>query len=326
MAGGTDDRARKAFSECLTETLHGKDLELVSPLRTLDEGVTGYVFDLVSLRDNIQADRLQSTTIPIQHAISETEQEVQKLIKTSLHPLPVGKPRVVHSALSPHEILRLIRDVGIDLFDAHWAQRAADIGIALDFRFPVVEVELNCPGPLRCASGKQNLGHNLFDVTYAHDHSRLASCFLDANSSQTSAPDTICPCGACSPRAPPNHIVHNSVDAIGTGPQGVGDVQTPFTRAYIHHLLHTHEMSSHTLLAMHNLSVLDAFFAGIRDVLGGPDAANTFALEIERFVATYDEQMDVFTQAHGAWARVERERGKGRLSRDKSDSTDLAVV
>ena len=40
-----------------------------------------------------------------------------------------------------------------------------------------------------------------------------------------------------------------------------------FSRAYLHHLLHTHEMSAHTFLAAHNLAVLDAFFAGIRSTL-----------------------------------------------------------
>ncbi|KAG2021374.1 hypothetical protein CC2G_006619 [Coprinopsis cinerea AmutBmut pab1-1] len=38
----------------------------------------------------------------------------------------------------------------------------------------------------------------------------------------------------------------------------------PHTRAYIHHLLHTHEMSAHALLVSHNLAVVEAFLRGIR--------------------------------------------------------------
>jgi len=34
------------------------------------------------------------------------------LVEASLNPLPTQKLRVVNSAISPHEILRLVRDVG----------------------------------------------------------------------------------------------------------------------------------------------------------------------------------------------------------------------
>lgn len=62
---------------------------------------------------------------------------LNELLHASLDPLPIAKPRLVTDVRSPHEILRLIRDIGVDVFDAGWAVKAADIGVAFDFIFPV---------------------------------------------------------------------------------------------------------------------------------------------------------------------------------------------
>lgn len=62
---------------------------------------------------------------------------LDELLRASLDPLPIAKPRLVTDVRSPHEILRLIRDIGVDVFDAGWVVKAADIGVALDFIFPV---------------------------------------------------------------------------------------------------------------------------------------------------------------------------------------------
>ena len=71
-------------------------------------------------------------------------------------------------------------------------------------------------------------------------------------------------------------------------------------------------MSAHALLTMHNLSVLDAFFASIRSVLGGADGRTVFALEVEKFVKTYEADLVLFEEARINWADVDRARGKGR--------------
>jgi hypothetical protein len=109
------------------------------------------------------------------------------------------------------------------------------------------------------------------------------------------------------------------------------------TRAYIHHLLQTHEMSAHTLLAMHNLTVLDRFFGGVREVLGvlgsSPSASGAtpaeaeiedekmkkWTEEVDRFCENYDEMKSkqVFERARSDWKDVDRARGKGRLAREK---------
>ncbi|KAH9077729.1 hypothetical protein EDB83DRAFT_1508911 [Lactarius deliciosus] len=127
----------------------------------------------------------------------------------------------------------LIRDVGVDLFDGHWAQRAADISVALDFVLPVPPVTAAShavpPPPLK-------IGHNLYDKRYT---------FLRLPIPCTSVP------------------LRNGV----TRGRRIPHTPIPYARAYVHHLLHTHEMSAHTLLALHNLAVLDTFFAGARRVL-----------------------------------------------------------
>lgn len=334
------------------ETLHGKDQEQVKPLRILDEGITGYVFELLPLLRAIRIFAKNKNPDSTSHTNSITDttnnestpsnpvetQDVTRLIKASLSPLPHTKLRVAYSSPSPHQILRLIRDIGVDLFDAHWAQKAADLGIALDFRFPFPEIQ-SSPGPASRPStqprGKRNLGHNLFLSSYATDHSRLASSFVAAAEVAKQPPTEndeiqVCPCSACSPLSPSSYLEHSTAedhDFINAPPT----IQPPYTRAYIHHLLHTHEMSSHSLLAMHNLSVVDAFFSGIRKMLGDPNGKDKFEEEVDRFCATYDEDMTILHEAEKDWNRVELERGKGRLAREKErqqaqDSTNSTVA
>ncbi|EGO03316.1 hypothetical protein SERLA73DRAFT_174759, partial [Serpula lacrymans var. lacrymans S7.3] len=105
-------------------------------------------------------------------------------------------------------------------------------------------------------------------------------------------------------------------------------VLPPYTRAYLHHLLHTHEMSAHTLLAAHNLTVLDAFFRGVRKVIGkdsggditgsvSADTGAVFAQEVERFEKTYDESTSLLDEAREDWRDVDLARGRGRLARER---------
>ncbi|KDQ54042.1 hypothetical protein JAAARDRAFT_196811 [Jaapia argillacea MUCL 33604] len=366
MAGGTSVPAREAFSAGLTEKLYGKEAQAIHPLPTLDEGVCGYTFDLVPLRTSLtahQSDQSETegqltptsappprarrppNSTPLLGAINSFTPHPElcsltlsliPLLRASLGSLPPTKPRIVNSALSPHEILQMIRDVGIDLFDSHWAQRAADIGVALDFTFPVPEGHLSVAGgavtggeegPRRQSDGKINIGHNLYDEAYKNDYSRLSSSFLDGLSSSTSAvnPTTplvpVCPCIACSPLTPSSTNSHSTIDILNFTPD---TLQPPFTRSYLHHLLHTHEMSSHSLLTSHNLSVLSAFFSGIRLTLkdGGVEH---FSREVERFTQVYDADMRIFDEARLCWAEVELARGKGRLAREKVKQAESSL-
>ena len=75
-------------------------------------------------------------------------------------------------------------------------------------------------------------------------------------------------------------------------------------------------MSAHTLLVMHNLHVLDVFFAGVRSTLEGNDAEN-FSRQVDWFSELYDEDMVLWEEAEKIWLEVEHARGKGRLAREK---------
>ncbi|KAI0747854.1 tRNA-guanine(15) transglycosylase-like protein [Daedaleopsis nitida] len=335
MPGGAEAHARAEFADRLAEAIERKDAAGLASLRTLDDGVAGYIFDLLPLHTALSAAERGPLEAEVhdellqvsdrQRSSPESSAQLVELLQASLVPLPSNKPRLINSPVSPHEILRVVRDVGVDLVDGFWAQRAADIGIALDFRFPAPTATTQpCPLPKTRENGKHDLGHNLFDSVYRHDHSRLASTFADGKSSQhrdlTDLP--VCPCGACSPRSPSSRLLHSSVDIQAwqgsEHPLPPSALQVPFVRSYIHHLLHTHEMSSHTLLAMHNLTVLSAFLDGVRAILArGESGKETFTREIERFEQMYDEDMVLWEEAEKMWLEVEHARGKGRLARDK---------
>ncbi|KDQ19073.1 hypothetical protein BOTBODRAFT_153991 [Botryobasidium botryosum FD-172 SS1] len=294
LLGGNVIAAREAFSTQLQEPLEGLEAAALPQLRTLDDGVSGYVLDLLPLR-------LTSTTAPSASGIGDVVPHVQ----ASLRSLPFTRPRIATAPISPHEILRLVSRGGIDLFDSNWVQQAADWGVALDFQFPVVDI------PRRPV--KLHMGRNIYDDQYAMDFESLSG-----------ASGARCPCIACSPSFSPEPIVHSDLDAssyvldaeLSTSP-------LPVTRAYVHHLLHTHEMSSHALLAAHNLSILSGFFAGIREVVGrGGEALEA---EIAKFEERYDEGTSklMMEEAKRDWEAVDRARGKGRLKREKEDKDKL---
>ncbi|KAJ7209542.1 tRNA-guanine(15) transglycosylase-like protein [Mycena pura] len=284
MAGGISAPARRAFANSLMETLHGQEAGNVLPYRCLDDGVAGYIFDLIPLYCAINA----STD-----ATSSDPPEIAGLLKASLVSTSPAKLRVVNSATSPHEILRLIRDVGVDMFDSKWAQEAAHFGVAFDFIFPVQK-----------SGSRRDIGHNLYRAQYAHDFSRFAD----------SAP--ACLCASCAPVAPPSVIAHSEFDAHSpaTSPPA------PYTRAYVHHLLQTHEMSAHALLVMHNLTVLDAFFAGVRGVL---QRGENFEEQVDTFAEEYDEGSAIIEEARMVWKNVEMARGKGRLARERMGQKEI---
>ncbi|KAF8963764.1 tRNA-guanine(15) transglycosylase-like protein [Flammula alnicola] len=323
MAGGTSIPARKAFSDSLLEPLFGSEAEAIKPFTTLDEGVAGYTFDLVPLRLSLEVAEKKnprvSSPIDLNPVMPSHTEQIIPLLKTSLASLPEMKPRLINSTESPHEILHYISAVGIDLFDGHWAQRAADIGVALDFEFPV--------RASTSTESKLDIGHNLYDAKYSLDFKPVADSFRGALS--TDDPEKpICHCAACSPISPSTRIYHgfDTPDASGEpsrDPTAALLYRPHYRRAYIHHLLHTHEMSAHTLLVMHNLEVLDAFFTGIRKVIA--EAPESWEAEVRKFEATYDEKLGVFDGAKASWQEVELARGKGRLAREKSKQEEATL-
>ncbi|KAK7473254.1 hypothetical protein VKT23_001353 [Stygiomarasmius scandens] len=333
LVGGASLPARSAFANGLVETLYGPEAEQVSPLKTLDEGVSGYVLELVPMALEAKATPAPDSFI--------------SLIQSSLGPLPMNKPRLVFGGSSsnltgntstnahlgpvtPQTALLLTLHCGIDLFDSRYAEEAASVGVALGFRFPA-------PAP---TEGKEELvlplGWNLYDIKYRMDFSSVGSSpsgsgwgwrgvvgtFEDDPKVDG---DVVCLCPTCSP-LPPNPeevILHSVVDSPpsqNSNPERSHRHRPPYTRAYIHHLLHTHEMSAHALLKMHNLHVWERFWDGVRGVLsdGEGNSANVerFKKKVERFIKVYSDK-DVMNEAREMWAEVEVLRGKGRLAREK---------
>ncbi|KAG2363941.1 tRNA-guanine(15) transglycosylase-like protein [Suillus spraguei] len=367
MVGGTSTSARRTFSYSLTETLHGLEANAVKPLLCLDEGVAGYAFDLATfhvrparpstLNDRGGGIEIAENSLILQNSESLAQTPtpdtagtptslssdmieplsslslattLNELLHASLDPLPIAKPRLVTDVRSPHEILRLIRDIGVDVFDAGWAVKAADIGVAFDFIFPVPKEHDSSPD-----HRKRDIGHNLYDAKYAHDFISLADAFLAGNDRTSSSKTPICPCAACSPVAPAFPIHHSKVDVQSHqahADDGTSQQQflPPFTRAYLHHLLHTHEMSAHTLLVAHNVAVLDALLTGVRTILSGhvdqDEAAAIFGREVTRFEEAYDRAMTVFHTARNNWKDVKYARGKGRLTREAQRDKDIRSV
>jgi hypothetical protein len=357
MAGGASTSARKSFSHHITEILHGAEADAVKPLRCLDEGVAGYAFDLATLRmkpvpfstgddrgrsieiaeNSTILQELESlaeiptpntTHTPTSFSSSMNEPlpflslapTLDELLRASLNPLPIAKPRLITDVRSPHEILRLIRDIGIDVFDAGWVVKAADIGVALDFIFPVPSTHDVGPDHYN-----RDIGHNLYDSKYAGDFTGLTDAFLAGHDKTPSSVSPICSCIACSPVIPSYPIRHSKADVKSHqahSDDGVGrePFLPAFTRAYLHHLLHTHEMSAHTFLVAHNLAVLDALLTGVRTIISAHvdqnEATAVFAQEVMRFEEAYDEAMSVLHSARDNWKDVKRARGKGRLARE----------
>ena len=350
MAGLASIPARRAFAESLLEQLHDAEAEAVKPHKCLDAGVTGYTFDLVPMRlalgSNPSSPLMPNSPPSTSNSNESQNPSISTLLQTSLHPLPHDKLRLVNSTRSPHEVLDLISTIGIDVFDAGWAQRAAGVGVALDFRFPVRgDPRVGVVGGV-ANSNKLDLGHNLYSSQYASDFSELGDTFCGSSQAKPHNGKDVCPCGACSPVRPPEMecIVHDTINlatyvttdsATSSSTSSPSPVQyePPFTRAYIHHLLHTHEMSAHALLVMHNLTVVEAFFEGIREVLRGSDHAVLLDVghdtidgtekkydwiqEVDLFNAAYDGSLRVVDDATEIWKDVDLARGKGRLGREK---------
>lgn len=177
MAGGSVAQARASFASSLLAPLDEKEQLQVPDLKNLDEGVTGYSFDLVPLKYSLP---------------SETDtDEIPHLLKSSLKALSDTKPRIINGATSPYEVLRLVREVGIDVFDVQWAFDAAQWGVAFDFTFPA----RLCSSE---GSHQRRIGHNLYDNKYTVDAVPLADEFC-AGTNREEGDKPVCSCIACSP-------------------------------------------------------------------------------------------------------------------------------
>lgn len=205
------------------------------------------------------------------HSTPASTSSIPDLFNASLSPLPLHKPRLVHSCAGPHDILTLLSDVGIDLIIDEWSSSCATLGVGLDFTFPAP-----------ASATKLDIGHNFFDLKFARQYIPLSG----------SAPVDETKGGSFGPEAP--------------------------TQAYTHHLLQSHELTAHVILALHNQYVMETFFSAIRSVLD--DGEDRFEEEVKRFGEVYEESMGgAFSggeyrcrvEAREERKRVDKERGKG---------------
>ncbi|KAG8957710.1 hypothetical protein FRC03_009898, partial [Tulasnella sp. 419] len=176
MAGGISDVSRDDFATGLLEPIDGADAKALNPLGIikLDDGITGYTFDLVPLTASLKASSFSTQDLDL-------DEEIVTLIRTSLVPLPPHKPRLATAVGSPHLMLRLV-ELGVDVFDSWFAQKAADWGVALDFRFPAP------------VDGKEkvDIGLNIYDEIYAMDFSRLSDNYVGSREEDQDG-KAICP-------------------------------------------------------------------------------------------------------------------------------------
>ncbi|KAG6846218.1 hypothetical protein H0H93_015363, partial [Arthromyces matolae] len=187
LAGSASHPARAAFSASLIEPLNALEISAIGGLPTYDSGIAGYTIDLKPLRIAI-AGALPSN--------DETQKlDTVPLLQTSLASLPPNKPRLVNGTTGPHDVLTLVRDVGIDIVETRWAIEAASHGVAFDFVFPVPLSKEEEHGQTQ---QQKELGHNFYDVRYRLDFQRFSGSFLAAAERQTDQDNSteikICPC------------------------------------------------------------------------------------------------------------------------------------
>ncbi|EUC63659.1 queuine tRNA-ribosyltransferase [Rhizoctonia solani AG-3 Rhs1AP] len=340
LMGGTNINARAAFSRG-SIMVTGTTTSTGPLVERLDETLAGYVLEIAPIQAELRAQLGKQngvvppplpTTTPSARAhafatnvlaapdplesdilnyAEDIDTRLPELVRSSLDPLSLQKPRLALglALASPHVMLGLVEQ-GVDLIDSALAIRCASAGVALDFVFPVVGEH---------SGDKLDVGHNLYDSRYEEQFSSLSDKFTDASSNPPSSDKPICYCAACSPIWETQPIEHSKIDEL-TSREGP-DYAPAYTRAYIHHLLHTHEMSAHTLLTFHNLAVLEAMMAGARSTIEN----GTFEKELRVFEVRYDGGMRVLREAEKAWRGVDRARGKGRLGREKAEKEQYAL-
>jgi hypothetical protein len=162
LVGGSQPGARETFSSQLVST-------------DLDAHLSGYTLPLSSLRTRIlnpsnPPNKLSPPTRQPLPSSSEFLPALIPLAQASFAPLPLDKPRLASAALSPHEILALVGDAGVDLFDGTMAYEATEMGVAFDFRFPVPVEWGDAPAD---GEKRREVGTSMYDVKHEMDFTPL---------------------------------------------------------------------------------------------------------------------------------------------------------
>jgi len=148
LVGSDNVDFRKEFSLALLGTSSSRASSSVSDstrTTTIDSCLSGYVLSSIS-------------------------SYTSSLLSQSLEPLPRSKLRIGLNPKGPHEILKLIQKVGIDLFVEDWSQQCSNFGIALDFEFPVATIG--------SSNQEEEIGINLYETRHTFSFEPLSNSSL----------------------------------------------------------------------------------------------------------------------------------------------------
>ena len=183
---------------------------------------------------------------------------------------------------TPQDILKHL-ELGIDLFSIPFIAEATDAGVALQFSFGNPE-----------------------------DPPRDPATSSSTTTATPTAPPTRLPLGV--DLWPPTH----ATSSLPLSPSCPCYACSTHLRAYIHHLLQAKEMLAWVLLQLHNLSVVDRFFAAVRASLRSGGGVGSWERDVRRFEGEYEAEMPV---AVGRGPRVRgyqyRNEGMGEERRNE---------
>eukprot|EP00878_Enallax_costatus_P029166 GHUV01031601.1.p1 GENE.GHUV01031601.1~~GHUV01031601.1.p1 ORF type:complete len:188 (+),score=51.36 GHUV01031601.1:1481-2044(+) len=161
--------------------------------------------------------------------MGERASQRPELLQAALEHLPKDKPKIAAGLDCPDDILDAVA-LGVDLFDCSYPTQVTANGYALSF--PVRE-DNSEQGSSTAASAQQHM-----DVDCGADDTKINMWATQYRMGKGPLVQG-CSCFTCR-----NH-----------------------SRAYIHHLLQTHEMLAGVLLEMHNTHWWLQFFAAIREAI-----------------------------------------------------------
>lgn len=213
----------------------------------------------------------------LQPRLPSSLEQVAALFNASLENLRSDKPRIGLRVAGPHAILRLVRDVGLDLFVDEWSSRCASIGVGLDFEFPVSTTTPN-------HKPKSDIGHSFFDMQFVEAFVPLSTLPLAQPD-----PDHANPFGS---EAPTRGYVHHLLHA---------------------HEMTAHViLALHNNIVMHNFFASIRRLIARND--GSFEAElERFFERYEDCPAPLDGQYPCVVEAKVGWQIVNKERGKGSL-------------
>eukprot|EP01132_Coremiostelium_polycephalum_P004562 gene4562-5685_t len=154
----------------------------------------------------------------------ESVQNRETSIEKIVKLLPKDKPRLISGLGTPEEILSLV-ELGVDLFSTNYPNLVTEWGYALTFEYNFEKLQQ-----------QQQSNNANEDNNEGEDNDSKMNLWNTKYVIDTQPIIKGCPCFTC----------------------------TQHTRAYIHHLLNTHEMLAEVLLTIHNISHYIGFFSEIR--------------------------------------------------------------